>query len=168
MRDVNSIRMRSLELERVKREANKLRPAETSEEADIRFARIKDDFEGIQKLESVIVKTYTTGKTIDYEKIQRSAAEINKRAIRLGINFFKSSPSNDSDTLSQELARKGVRALIIEFDKKLGEFVGSPLFRDHTVADAAETAKAETNLKILVGLSDALNIAAAQQAKRPR
>ncbi len=168
MRDISSGRMRELQLERFKRDANKLRPAETSKEAEIRFARVKDDFEGIQKLQIGIIKAYSTGKDVDYDKIQRFAAEINKRAIRLGINFFGTSPEAEPDRRSQELAQKGVRELIIEFDRKLGEFVGSSLFRNHVVVDDAETAKAEANLKILIRLSDALNIAAAKKVSTSR
>ena len=69
MRDGSSIRRRSIELERVKRDAVKLRPTEDSTERTIKFAEIKEDFENIQKLQSEIVKAYTTGKNINYEKI---------------------------------------------------------------------------------------------------
>jgi hypothetical protein len=168
VRDANSLRMRELQLERIKRDANKLRPTESSEEAEIRFANIKEDFEGIQKLQAGIVKTYTTGKTVDYDKIQRSAAEINKRSIRLGFNFFGSNPEADSDKRSMELARKGVRGLIIDLDKKMGDFVSSPLFRNHVVVDVAENAKAEANLRSMVEISSALSLAAGKLAKASR
>lgn len=168
MRDLSSGRMRELQLERFKRDANKLHPAETSKEAEIRFAKIKDDFEGIQKLQIGIVKTYTTGKTIDFDKIQRSAAEMNKRSVRLGINCFDSGPDAELDTISQKLAQKGVKDLIIDLDKKMGDFIGSSLFRNHVVVDVAENAKAEANLRNVVRLSAALSIAAAERAKASR
>ncbi len=168
VRDANSLRMRELQLERFRRDANKLSPNETSEEVEIRFANIKDDFEGIQKLQTGIVKAYTTGKTVDYDKIQRSAAEINKRSVRLGFNFFGSNLEADSEKRSKELARKGVRGLIIDLDKKMGDFVSSSLFRNHVVVDVAENAKAEANLKGLVEISSALSLAAGKLAKASR
>lgn len=160
--------MRELQLERFRRDANKLSPNETSEEVEIRFANIKDDFEGIQKLQTGIVKAYTTGKTVDYDKIQRSAAEINKRSVRLGFNFFGSNLEADSEKRSKELARKGVRGLIIDLDKKMGDFVSSSLFRNHVVVDVAENAKAEANLKGMVEISSALSLAAGKLAKASR
>lgn len=168
VRDANSLRMRELQLERFRRDANKLSPNETSEEVEIRFANIKDDFEGIQKLQTGIVKAYTTGKTVDYDKIQRSAAEINKRSVRLGFNFFGSNLEADSEKRSKELARKGVRGLIIDLDKKMGDFVSSSLFRNHVVVDVAENAKAEANLKGMVEISSALSLAAGKLAKASR
>lgn len=165
VRDANSGRMRELQLERFRRDANKLRPTETSAEAEMRFARIKEDFEGIQKLQSGIVKTYTTGRTVDFDRIQRFAAEMNKRAVRLGSNYFGWDADEFRDGRPQPTSKKSVRDLIIELDKRLGEFVGSPLFRDHVVVDAAENTKAESTLKRVVALSAALNIAAAKQSR---
>lgn len=168
VRDNTSIRMRSIELERLKRDANKLHPNETSREAEIRFAEVKEDFESIQKLEFSIVKSYTTGTKINYEKISELTLEMNRRSMRLGINLFNTAPEIDPAKGTGDLIRKSVRELIIELDKKLSDFVNSGLFKNHTVLDAAENAKAEADLKKVVRLCQALNTVAAKLAKTSR
>src|SRR5215217_6180668 len=62
IRDGSSIKMRSIELERVKRDSNKLNPKTTNKEQIIKFAKIKEDFEKIQKLQDEIIKAYSKGK----------------------------------------------------------------------------------------------------------
>ena len=50
MRDPNSMRMREIQLERIKREANQVKWTRTNEESTSKFNEIKDDFENIQRL----------------------------------------------------------------------------------------------------------------------
>jgi hypothetical protein len=168
VRDSNSIRMRSLQLERIKRDAYTLRPKETSREAEIRFAEVKEDFESLQKLESAVVKAYTTGVKINYERIRDSASEMAKKATRLSVNLFETSPDANLQQSTQNLARKSVRDLIIQLDRKLAEFVNSPMFKNHVVVDTAENAKAEASLNGLINLSTALSVAAARATKTAR
>ena len=165
IRDNSSQRMRSIQLERIKRDANKLRPNESSREAEIRFAEIKDDFEGIQKLETLIVQAYTKGLRINYEKIRESSLEMKKRAVRLGVNLFNTGPETEVIKTSQNLTRKSVRDLIIELDKTIANFVGSPTFTKPTVVDTGESARAEKDLGKLIKLSVALSTEAAKLSK---
>jgi hypothetical protein len=165
VRDNTSIRMRSIELERIKRDAGKLRPNETSREAEIRFAEVKEDFESIQKLEFSIVKAYTTGAKINYEKIRESTLEMNKRATRLALNLFNTGPDAELAKGTGDLTRKSLRELIIELDRKLSDFVNGALFKNRNVLDAAENAKAEADLKKVVRLCQALNVMAAKLAR---
>ena len=159
--------MRSLELERVKRDANKPRPSEISKLAEVRFAVIKDDFENIQKLQSSIVKAYTTGEKINYEKIRESALEMRKKATRLWVNFFNINSETYTYKYTRNLGSISVKDLIVEIDNTLTVFVSSPMFANPTVVDAAENEQAEVNLKKLIELSASLNFEAAKLAKTP-
>ena len=69
IRDPTSMRMRAIDMERVKKDANKVSLDEPTKEQTIKFAEIKEDFENIQKLESEIVKVYESGKEINFNKI---------------------------------------------------------------------------------------------------
>ncbi len=160
VRDSSSIRMRSLELERVKREANKPSPIATSKLTEVNFGLIKDDFEHIQKLQSLIVKTYTTGKKINYEKIAESAIEMRKKAVRLGVNFFNIKEEIGVHQGTQDLVRKSVRDLIIELDNTLAAFVTSPTFTHLQVIDTKSSDKARTDLENIITLGGALQEAA--------
>ena len=90
-----------------------------------------------------------------------------KKATRLGVNFFNTSSEIDLHKSAQNSARKSVRDLIIELDKALADFVGSRMFTNPTVVDAAENGKAETNLDGLIKLCAALNVEAAKMVKTP-
>lgn len=158
MRDGSSIRRRSIELERVKRDAVKLRPTEDSTERTIKFAEIKEDFENIQKLQSEIVKAYTTGRKINYEKISQSAAEMTKKTVRLDANLFNSKIEETFKNKDAEKAKpKRVRDLIVELDKVIGIFVGSPVFKNTKVVDEQSSEKSRLDLEKIFKLSDTLS-----------
>jgi hypothetical protein len=156
IKDNSSIRMRSIELERVKRDANKLLPPDSSNESGARFAQIKEDFEGIQKLEASIVKTYKTGVTIDYSKIHEDAREMKKKAMRLKLNFFNSDLEADS-LKKKKTSQKSLKDLIIELDRVIGSFISSPAFKSIEVVDSKTLEKAELDLLKIIVLSDSLS-----------
>jgi len=160
IRDTDSIRMRSLALEQAKREENKLHASEDSKIPEAKFAVIKSDFESIQKLESSIVKTYKTGKKIDYVKIGELALEIKKKAGRLGLNFFDIKDEPGVDPNPQDLTRKSVRDLIIDLDGTLTAFVTNPTFTGLRVIDAKNNDRARADLEKLIELSRDLQEAA--------
>ena len=83
----NNIRTRSNELERIKRDADKPKTAESStpmnSEIDAKYPEIKEDYEAIQLSQDAIIKAYSTGEKIDYKQIEAMAEAINKSAKRL-------------------------------------------------------------------------------------
>ena len=155
MRDSTSLRMRAIQLERVKREANKPFPQESNEEANIRFAKIKEDFESLQKLEAEIIKAYTTGKQINYHKIAESAAELNKKAIRLEVNLFNI--KEVADKKDEKKKQLSVRDLIIELDKALSNFVESPIFKSNKLIEQKDVEKSQIQLEKVIKLSETLS-----------
>lgn len=162
MRD-GSIRMRSNELERVKRDSYKLPPKEDGREQAMRFAMIKEDFEDIQKSQDSIIKAYTTGKKINFAKISDGAHDIKKNAHRLAVNLF-----NDDFEISASVSKndsknsKSVKDLIVELDNVLGIFVKNPIFQDVKTVDPASTEKAQADLRKISELSDELFKAASK------
>ncbi len=161
IRNGTSIRMRSVELERIKREANKVsREDESGNERKIRFAAIKEDFESIQKLQDSIIKAYTRSKKINYSKIARSAQSISKNARRLDVNLFGSDdevlPEENEFQKVQDFKPERVRDLIIDLDNALGKFVVSPIFKDLKTIDSKSSKTAQTDLKIIIDLSQSL------------
>lgn len=158
IRDNNSIRMRSLQLERVKRDSNKVVWQAATKEQTVKFAEIKEDFENIQKLQSTIVKTYTSGKKINFGKIDDSAAKISKKALRLDANLFGSESDERSKTKSNdEVGTKSVRDLIIELDYAIGNFVRSPIFTNNKLIDSNMSEKSQIDLQKIIKLSEILS-----------
>ena len=152
----NSIRMRSAELERIKREADKPN-LESNAEREIRFARIKENFENIQKLQDEIVKIYTRSKKIDYGKISNSAANITKNSFRLGETLFGEKLKKTNENKPEENNEpKKVTDLIVALDNAIGDFVSSPIFKNKQTIDRKISEKAEEKLREIIELSDAL------------
>lgn len=154
----NSIRMRSAEFERIKRESAKPRPRESDKKQEIKFAEIKEDFENIQKLQDGIVKSYSTEKEINYSKISELATNIRSKALRLNANLFgtNSDQANVSEN-SNRVEKDSVRNLIIELDNTIGLFIGSPIFQNTKVVDQKASETAQSNLKKILNLSEALS-----------
>ena len=163
VRDNNSIRMRSIAIERAKRDANNPTRKELTKEEIIKFAEIKEDFENIQKLQNQIVKSYTTGKKINYGKISDSAAELSKKALRLDANLFRAESDNRNKTKSKdEVGTKSVRNLIIELDEAIGNFVSSPIFTNNKLIDSKLSEKTQLDLQKIIKLSETLSKEAKQ------
>lgn len=160
----DSIKMRSAQLERIKRDAKKPLLRESAKEREIRFGKVKKDFENIQKLQDKIIRTYTTGKEINYARIVRLAADLNKDALRLHKNLFGAAAAADKKTKEKERRSAGrqedVRSLIIDLDEAIGKFVGSPIFNNLKVVDLEESKKARLKLIRVIDLSRGLSAAA--------
>lgn len=157
IRDPGSIRMRSLQMERFKRDTYKARIPKTSEEIAFKFKEIKEEFESIQKLEALIIKTYTTGKTIDYSKISHYSAELLKKAVKLNDNLFVSNINQaENKTDKKEEKSKTVRELIILLDKSIASFVSSPIFSNNKLVDSNISEKAGIDLEQIIKLSELL------------
>mgnify|MGYP001439638239 CR=1 FL=1 len=155
MRDINSDRRRSLELERVKRERVSPFPRDLSEAEAIRFAKINEDFEGIQKVQTEIIKVYQTGTTIDYQKIGELALELRKKALRLRLNLFEV----EADAKQKERSKKkrDVAKLIVELDKSIAAFVDSPIFKSRKLVSQNDAEKSEAELEQVINLSGELS-----------
>lgn len=162
VRDSTSIRMRSLEFERAKRDANEPHRNPVSNLSPSKFAAIKKDFAAIQELEAAIVKAYETGAKINYGIIGDLALNMKKRATRLRANFFDIKDRAEEDKDPEVTDRKSVRDLIIELDGTLAVFVGSPLFTNPQLINAKSADEAKADLDRLIRLSYALHRAAAR------
>ncbi len=155
----NTIKMRSIELERVKREADKARPAESTREREMRFAEIKNDFEGIQKLQDAIIAAYTKGEKVNYSKIGRSAAAMRTEAFRLDKNLFGEKEERKVENKkARNNKRESVRKLIIELDNSIGRFIKSPIFQNTKIVDSKISERAQKELENIIQLSEMLSI----------
>src|SRR5258708_551980 len=165
----DSIKMRSIEMNRIKREAQSAEAATfapINKDIAAKFPQIKEDFEGIQISEAAIITAYTTGKTIDYGLIESSADGIYKKAKRLDSNLFaaavdkKVDPSSDDKPKQKPEKTKGIRDLIIELDSTIGSFVSSKIFGNIRVIEPDVAIKTRTDLLRILDLSEKLSLEA--------
>ena len=158
VRDPTSPRMRAVELERVKKDANKVTFDKQTKEQTIKFAQIKEDFENIQKLEDEVVMSYTTGQQINFKKISHLAFEISRKATRLDLNLFipKSDKTNKNKE-KDEVTPKSIRDLIIELDNEIAAFVQSPIFTNSILVDSKISEKSQSELERIIKISELLS-----------
>jgi hypothetical protein len=156
----NSIKMRSVELERVKREAEKTATIRRDNGKELNFSLIKDDFEGIQMAQMEIVKIYSTSEVIDYKAIASHADKITEMATRLRGNVFESAekPSDASAARDEKnpYAGKSIRDLIVALDNAIGDVVTAPMWQKLAVIDPESSKVVEENLVKVIEASSAL------------
>lgn len=170
IRDNSSLKIRSIELDRIKRDAKKKSSENLGPASVNNFLEIKVDFEQIQILENNIVTVYTTGKQIEYQKIAAFSAELNQSASRLKKNLF-SPQNNDQKKLPDQPEVQGktlpgdVKNLIVELDKTIGAFVNNPIFLTSKKTRLKEKEKAEADLEQVIRLSIALKQESEKQTR---
>jgi hypothetical protein len=153
----NGIRMRSMELERIKRENYRSAMAEkAAEHRRLNYNQIKKDFELIQNLQNQIIKTYVTGKQINYQRISELASKLNECAVRLDKNLSLYVEETEKKSKKNNSEPGDVKDTIVILDKSLGKFVTSPIFRNLNVVETKDAEKAEFELKSVIRLSDLL------------
>ncbi|MCD9185907.1 MAG: hypothetical protein LUM44_05710 [Pyrinomonadaceae bacterium] len=146
----NGIRMRSIQLERAKRENYRQRVIEIRK---MNYAQIKKDFELLQKLQSEIVKTYVTGKEINYKRIGELASKVSECAKRLDANLSLYEEDQPSKSKLKESELQDIKNIIVVLDKSVGNFVTSPIFQNLNVIETKTTENAETELRNIIRLS---------------
>lgn len=92
-------KMRSDEIERVKRAAEK--PDAYARAHDARFPQIKEDFERIQVVNAEVLQPSASAAAPDYTRISEAAAEVRKRAARLKSQLFPADAEAQADAGKQ-------------------------------------------------------------------
>ena len=156
----NDIKLRSVELERIKREAEKAAVLRRDNGTELKFSLIKDDFEGIQKEHEKIINAYTKSKEINYKQITKSADKITEMAVRLRGNVFYADGDNKRDKNKADgenpYLGKSVRDLIVELHNNIGEVVLDPMWQKLKVVDPDVAKKVEASLVKVIKSSSAL------------
>jgi hypothetical protein len=165
---VDDSKMRSMELERVKRDAEKpdkktktnLPPPAPN------FEQVKQDFESIQRLQDDIITAYSKSVVIDFKRISEDAIQMNQSASRLEENLFpleekkkeskKAVAAEPIAQLPEQALPQDVKSLIVEQDSAVSSFVSSPMFINPKVIDQQANAKSHADLQRLIKLSAAL------------
>lgn len=179
----NNVKSRSVELERIDREANKPNKTGNSgsssnasgeDKLAAKYGEIKEDFEQIQMSQDVIIKTYQNTSKIDYAQIIKSALEINKSARRLDLNLFPSkinedpeSEKNDKNEKKQSAETKlakSLRDLIVDLDNAIGSFASSTMFQNLRLIDPKVSIKTRTDLAKIIESSAELSAQAQKSA----
>lgn len=159
----SDIKKRSMELERIKRDANR---KSVSENFTLNFRAIKEDFEQIQKLNSSILELNVVQMPENLPALSKFVSEIKRRAARLRSNLFSSEtdenaePANEPQNVSE---KQDVAMLLVALDKSLDSFVRSPVFQNINLVNSDESLKAQQDLENIIKISAAIKA----KAKKP-
>ena len=151
--EFSNIKTRSIELERMKREANK-RP--TANDTTIRFPEIKEDFEKIQKINGDVFKLYAAATSINSAAVFKSVSEINRRAVRLKSNLFTAETKAKNNKQQTAVDSQDVKTLLTELDKSIDKFVHSSIFQNLNLVVSPDSLKAQTDLEDVIKISSAV------------
>lgn len=147
------IKNRSIELERMKREANK-RPANANSAHG--FPEIKEDFEQIQKINSDFLQPTIIKTPVDYAAVLKSVSEVNRRAVRLKANLFSAEPKQKKDAKTKrQIAdeQQKIEILLNILDKSIGSFVHSSIFQNTNLVNSQDSFKAQNDLERIIKVS---------------
>ncbi len=153
----SDIKNRSIELERMKREAYK-RPV--SKDLPPKFPEIKEDFEQIQKLNSEVLRLTAVKTPVNYATVFKFVAEINHRAVRLRSNLFaaESKQKKEERNKAQVIETQDVKTLIDALDGFINSFVHSSIFQNTNLVNSADSLKAQKDLETVINISNAIKV----------
>jgi hypothetical protein len=161
----SDIKNRSNELERMRREAD---TPVRSENHEIRFPEIKEDFEQIQLINGDVLQPQAALSNPDLQAVYQAASEIKKRALRLHSNLFttdtkkkfKIKAGNADDNAPVFDLKTGAN----ELDIAIATFVKSSMFQNIQVVNSEDSQRAQKELENIVKLSAAIERQSARHA----
>ena len=153
-----SVRERQFIMEEMAREASKGSPPRKSEE--LRLAEIAEDYRDLQQVNNRMMGAAMRAAEPDFKMVAGSLADIRRRAERLRENLaLPARGAKDEKRPEPKPAddAAAVKAALLELDRSIMSFVGSPVFKNTDVLDAEAAAKAARDLDAVVELSRQLN-----------
>ncbi|CAA9384197.1 MAG: hypothetical protein AVDCRST_MAG74-722 [uncultured Pyrinomonadaceae bacterium] len=150
------IKNRSIEMERMKREAYKLK---FSENFTLKFPEIKEDFERIQKINDELLKLTAAKTSLNNSTVSKFVSEINRRAVRLRSNLFPAEPERKKEAKNKQpisVESKDVRTLLAVLDESINSFVHSSLFQNINLVNMADSLKAQKDLEAIINASSTI------------
>jgi hypothetical protein len=150
------IKNRSIEIERVKRGANK---RTTSDNSTPKFPEIKEDFEQIQKISSDVFQLTVIKTPINYNDVLKFVSEINHRAVRLKSNLFSSEPKQKREAKNKQQIvadQQDVKILLDALDKSINSFVHSSIFQNVNIVNSQDSLNAQNDLELVIQISSSI------------
>ncbi|MDT7540670.1 MAG: hypothetical protein QOE33_574 [Acidobacteriota bacterium] len=126
--------------------------------ARLAVEQIGEDFRRMQLVNNEMMRaTFAVGapRTLDYERISKATAEINRRASRLRTNLqLPTQGHDDARETGQEIAgERELRSSLLSLDQLIMGFVNNPTFSKQSVLDAQHSARASRDLASIIKLS---------------
>lgn len=134
------------------------RPPTQRRDAALAYTQIREDYRQIQVVNNELARTVESSPTLDLKSIEKSVAEIKKRALRLKENLML--PEGEK---TQEAARprpeiaataRQMKSALVVLDNLIMEFVNNSIFDQAKTVDLQQAAKARRALDEIIELSE--------------
>ena len=120
--------------------------------------QVRDDFKAIQVMRNNVARHLLSEKPLDYKFIAEETEAINKRANRLRAFLMRASVEgeNKEDSKPLELGDNQMKGALVAMCKRIDSFIENPVFKLPDVVDAPQSAKAGSDLRDIILLSDGI------------
>jgi cell division protein FtsL len=128
------------------------------EPTQISLAKVKEDYEGLQRANNEILAMLSTGKEIDYKVVFDASSQIRKRAGRLKSYIVALELGNDDKERrknSDEIDATEMRSSLLSLDASILSLIKSPVFKYFgNVVDTESSTRALYDLDSIIALSE--------------
>lgn len=135
----------------------------------VSLAKVKEDYEGLQRANNAILQMLSPGKDIDYKLLAEASNEIRKRAGRLKsylvtLEIVKEDKERKRNLY--EIENEELKASLLSLDSSIVSLIGSPIFKEFgKVVDATNSVKARDDLDNIIDLSERVKRSAERSLK---
>lgn len=129
------------------------RAAPRQRDYDLTYSQIREDYRQLQLVNNELARAQTSGK-LDAKGVDKSVAEIRRRAARLKENMSLPEPEQAARPARTAAATERVDHLLITLDNLVMAFVTNPIFEQGKVVDVKLSQKARADLEAIIEVSD--------------
>lgn len=142
------------------RSAEMMGPARKGDTRDFEAGskQMRDDFKAIQVMRNNLARHLLSEKPLDYKFIAAETDAINKRANRLRAFLIRESVEGEKkeENKALELGDNQMKGALVAMCKRIDSFTENPVFKLPDVVDAPQSAKAGSDLRDILLLSDGI------------
>lgn len=114
--------------------------------------QMKADFKSIQVLRNKVVRHLRSDQPLDLKFIADEAEEINKRAGRLRSHLMRAAAEGEKKE-PVEIGEGQMKDALVTMCKRIDSFTENPIFKEPSVMDVEQSAKADRDLRHILLLS---------------
>jgi hypothetical protein len=118
------------------------------------LAQLQDDFVHLQIANKSMLRAVLIDHTLDPKFIGKSASEIKKRAERLNTNLALPDTEGIVERSESEINAEQLKPSVEKLGRLIFSFVDNPFFKEASVVDTQQTAKARRDLEEIIQLSE--------------
>lgn len=161
----DSVRLRSIDLERTSRDAKKANAAEKvtpHQDLNARYPAIEKDYLGIQRSRALIKDNLNDS---NFKGLRKAAEKIEKQATGLHKNLFVDKVEKERPEKASKEEEKDLKSLVKELDNAIVAFIGSKMFANISVIKPEDATEGHKRLLRVMFLSKDLSKAAKIEEK---